>query len=182
MLGSYRREATAKIWFGNKTQRMEGIRDLTYLLSLLALGGFSKDWLTDWLLERDPQAEEIWFDQLFKLMQVSRYTLWQARNRSTDSVVGNAMATGTNTFKNLKSVAADMVLPPMVLITRPATDIGRWLEAKRTGKPMDYWGAESVQFIPGVGQPMYWKGATGQGKIERRQKLRNAQKKRRDGL
>lgn len=172
MLSAYRREGFMKMRYGDKAQKIEGARNLTALLAMLFMAGFSKDWLVDFILERDPQMDDVAFDNMFKLMQVSRYAVWKSRNRANENNVFGFVGTVANTLSRMKEVVMDTVAPPMVLVERPASDLSRWIKAQESGDAFDYWGAESTQFIPIFGEFVYWGGETAKGKIERRRQLR----------
>jgi hypothetical protein len=112
-------------------------------------------------------------DNVFKLAQVSRYALWQQRNRAADMGVYGGVDAAARMGQNTRQILTDMIAPPSVLIERPAKDLGAWAKAKANYEPWSFWASESVQFIPIAGEIIYWTGPTGQAKIERRRKLRD---------
>ena len=137
------------------------------------MAGVSKDWLVDFLLDRDPQLEDVVVDNVFKLAQVSRYAVWQQRNRAADMGVYGGVGAAAQMAQNTRQIITDLIAPPTVLIERPAKDVGAWAKAKANYEPWTFWQSESVQFIPIAGEIIYWTGPTGQAKIERRRKLRD---------
>ena len=173
MLAAYKREGYMKMWYGSPEQKVEGARNIAYLLAMLFMAGVSKDWLVDFLLDRDPQLEDVVVDNVFKLAQVSRYALWQQRNRAADMGVYGGVDAAARIGQNTRQILTDMIAPPSVLIERPAKDLGAWAKAKANYEPWSFWASESVQFIPIAGEIIYWTGPTGQAKIERRRKLRD---------
>lgn len=200
MLAAYRREGQLLLWFGDAkagtakllkgegkaawniytqdmSQKAAGARKLTALVAMLFAAGFSKDWIVDFMLDRDPQPDDIAVDNMFKLLQVSRYAVWKSRNRAADGNVFGFVGTGAYTLQRSKEVLTDIVFPPTVLLDRPAADLGTWAKSEQTGDPIDFWGLESIKFIPGAGDPAYWYSDTGRGKIERRRKLRERAEK-----
>ena len=172
MLGAYRREGFMQMWYGDKKQKIQGTRNLAYLLSLLLAAGVTKDWLVDFMLDRDPQLDDITVDNLFKLGQVSRYAVWQQRNRLTaEGAYGFAEGAG-KIGQNLKQIIVDTIAPPFTLLERPAKDLSAWAKAQETGDAYDVLSSESIQFVPGAGEFLYWSGEQGRKKIERRRQLR----------
>jgi hypothetical protein len=172
MLAAYRREGLMKLWWGSAEQKREGARNLAYLLALLFMAGASKDWLVDFLLDRDPQMEDIMVDNIFKLMQVSRYAIWQQRNRATDEGIYGGVSAAAEIAGNIKQIGVDLIAPPFTLIERPMKDVKAWAKAAEDYEPWTFYESESIQFIPVAGEFLYWTGPTGQGKIERRRALR----------
>lgn len=175
MLAAYRREGLMKMWWGSPEQKIEGARNLSYLLALLFMAGASKDWLVDFMLDRDPQMEDIMVDNIFKLMQVSRYALWQQRNRATDEGIYGGVGAAAQIAGNIKQIGVDLIAPPFTLIERPMKDVQAWAKAAADYEPWSFYESESIQFIPVAGEFLYWTGPTGQGKIERRRALRDAE-------
>jgi ADP-Ribosyltransferase in polyvalent proteins len=172
MLAAYRREGLMKMWWGSPKQKIEGARNLSYLLALLFMAGASKDWLVDFMLDRDPQMEDVMVDNIFKLMQVSRYALWQQRNRATDEGIYGGVEAAAQIAGNIKQIGVDLIAPPFTLIERPMKDVKAWAKAASDYEPWSFYESESIQFIPVAGEFLYWTGPTGQGKIERRRALR----------
>lgn len=172
MLAAYRREGFMKMWYGSPEEKMEGARNLAYLLAMLFMAGATKDWLVDFVLDRDPQMEDLVWDNMFKLIQVSRYAIWQQRNRSAELNVYGGIEAGARIAQNIRQILTDMIAPPTVLIERPAKDAAAWAKAQAEHEPWTFWESESVQFIPVAGEFLYWLGPAGQAKIKRRKKLR----------
>jgi hypothetical protein len=172
MLAAYRREGFMKMWYGSPAEKVEGARNLAYLLAMLFMAGVSKDWLVDFMLDRDPQLEDVVLDNVFKLAQVSRYALWEQRNRASEMGVYGGVDAAARMAQNTRQILTDIIAPPTVLIERPAKDVAAWAKAQADYEPWSFWESESVQFIPVAGEFIYWTGPTGQAKIERRRKLR----------
>jgi hypothetical protein len=172
MLAGYRREGFMKMWYGSPEEKMEGARNLAYLLAMLFMAGATKDWLVDFMLDRDPQMEDVVLDNVFKLAQVSRYSIWQQRNRAAELGIYGGVDATARIAQNTRQILTDMIAPPTVLIERPAKDVAAWAKAQAEYEPWTFWESESVQFIPVAGEFLYWLGPTGQAKIERRRELR----------
>ena len=195
-LSAYKREGQLGAWFGDTKEaagkaikgdmkgaakafgldfgtKAEGARKLTYLLALLVATGASKDWIVDFYLDRDPQMEDEVLDNMFKIMAVSRYVVWNNRNRlhaegTYGFVEGAAKLSG-----NSKQILGDILTPPFwTLIERPAKDVAEFAKMQSEGADYDWAGSESVQFLPGIGAPIYWYSDKGKGKVERRRQLR----------
>ena len=144
---------------GNKKlgqqQFVKGFTNLMRLTSLLVLGGWTADMIKDWMFGRDSEEpEDVLIDNIWKLAGLSRWHLFQFRNKQ--------VSPGT--------AAALLVLPPMPWLEYPRRDaLTAWEQIKK-GEDFEFENMESWRILPIVGKGYYWRFGGGVEKIEKRKK------------
>lgn len=201
-LASYRREGQLGLWFGDAGEaaglaakgelkkagqamfrdfgtKAEGARKLTYLMALLLMAGASKDWVTDFIMDRDPEMDDVLVDNIFKLVGVSRYTVWNNRNRLTSEGAYGLAEGAAKIVGNAKQIVFDTITPPIwALFERPAKDVESLSKALFKDQPWNFFASETFKSLPGIGAPIYWRQSEVQEKIEKRKKLKRASERR----
>lgn len=152
----FRREAITKIVAGNAKEKMKGFSNLARLSGLLFLVGAPVDWLKDWMMGRDPQWTDIMVDNVFKMIGVNRYSLWQFRE-SKDPVRAALM----------------LAAPPAPFLVYPVTDIFKSADNIAKGEDIEPGRFESWRMVPWLGSPYYWYFGEGEEKVERKAERRN---------
>lgn len=150
-IDAFRREAITQIVKGNAKQKAEGFRNLIHLAGLLYMIGLPVDWLKDWIMARDPQLSDLAVDNLFKLLGVNRWNLWQFRES-----------------KNPVQAALMLAAPPAPFLVYPLTDIADTAEKISEGDEVKPGEFESWRMLPFIGSPIYWYLGGGVAKIEKR--------------
>lgn len=154
-IDAFRREALTQIVRGNAKQKAEGFRNLIHLAGLLYIIGVPVDWLKDWIMARDPQLSDIAIDNVFKLLGVNRWNLWQFRES-----------------RNPVQAALLLVAPPAPLLVYPLTDIAESAEKVSEGDEVKPGEFESWRMLPFIGAPIYWYLGGGEAKVEKRRQKR----------
>jgi hypothetical protein len=150
-IDSFRREGITLIVNGNAKQKAIGFRNLTHLAALLFLVGMPVDWIKDAIMGRDPQLPDLAVDNLFKLIGVSRWNLWQFRDH-----------------KDPVRAAMELVTPPAPFLSYPISDVfdaAKQIEKGEDIKPGDF---ASWRILPFFGDPIYWLIGGGRVKVEKR--------------
>ncbi len=154
-LESFRREGLDDIVNGNLQQKASGFRRLLHLAGVFYLGNIPVDWIKDWLMGRDPQLEDIMVDNLFKLMGISRWHVWNFRYR-----------------KNPIEFGLLLMAPPAPFMNYPAIDLYAAYEQLAKGEDIEPGKFESWRMLPLIGSPIYWHAGGGADKIEKRREER----------
>jgi hypothetical protein len=149
---AFRREAITKIVSGNAKQKVEGFRNLAHLAGLLFLIGAPVDWLKDFIMGRAPVMEDIMIDNVFKLVGVNRWALWQFRER-----------------QNPVESAMMLIAPPAPFLVYPLQDIQEAYKRIAEGEEIEPGNFESWRALPLVGSPVYWHVGGGAAKIAERE-------------
>jgi hypothetical protein len=154
-IDAFRREAITQMVKGNAKQKAEGFRNLIHLAGVLFMVGVPVDWLKDWIMMRDPQLPDLAVDNLFKLLGVNRWSLWQFR-------------------ENPDPVRAALLLaaPPAPFVTYPFMDVKDSAKAISKGDDIKPGEFESWRMLPFIGSPLYWYLGGGREKVEKRAKKR----------
>jgi hypothetical protein len=154
-IDAFRREAITQMVRGNAKQKAEGFRNLIHLAGVLFMVGVPVDWLKDWIMMRDPQLPDLAVDNLFKLLGVNRWSLWQFR-------------------ENPDPVRAALLLaaPPAPFLTYPFMDVKDSAKAISKGDDIKPGEFESWRMLPFIGSPLYWYLGGGREKVEKRAKKR----------
>jgi hypothetical protein len=145
---AFRREAITKIVSGNAGQKVEGFSNLAHLAGLLFLIGVPVDWLKDFVMGRRPVLEDIAVDNVFKLLGVNRWALWQFR-------------------ENPDPVRAALMLaaPPAPFFVYPAMDVKEAAKRISEGEDIEPGKFESWRVLPFIGSPIYWLLGGGADKV-----------------
>jgi len=154
-LDSVRREALSLIVHGNAKQKALGFKNLIHLCGLLFLIGMPVDWLKDFVMNRDPYLPDIAVDNLFKMLGVNRWNMYQFRER-----------------KNPVEAALMLAAPPAPFFVYPGQDAQAIVKKLAEGdeiKPMEF---ETWRILPFLGAPIYWYAGGGPAKVEKRRTLR----------
>jgi hypothetical protein len=154
---AFRREAFSLIVKGDAKQKAIGFRNLIHLAGCLYLMGMPMDWLKDWIMGRDPQLSDIAVDNVFKLTGISRWNLWQFREK-----------------KNPLEAALLLIVPPIPFIQYPLMDAKEIAARIEEGEEIEPGEFETWRMLPLVGAPIYWWFGGGKEKV-------NARKKKREG-
>lgn len=154
-IDSFRRESIALIVNGNAKQKAVGFRNLIHMAALLYLIGLPVDWLKDWVMGRDPQIGDLAFDNMFKLLGVNRWNLWQFREK-----------------KNPLEAALLLVTPPAPFIVYPLDDLKEAIKRIGEGDEIEPGNFESWRMLPFLGAPIYWWFGGGAVKVEKRRERR----------
>jgi hypothetical protein len=150
-IDTFRREGISLIVNGNAKQKAVGFRNLSHLAALLFLVGVPVDWIKDAIMGRDPQLPDIAVDNLFKLIGVSRWNLWNFR-----------------AHKDPVRAAMELVTPPAPFLSYPISDTFDAAKQVSKGdeiKPGDF---ASWRMLPFIGDPIYWLFGGGRVKVEKR--------------
>jgi hypothetical protein len=154
-IDSFRREAFTLIVHGNAKQKAVGFRNLIHLAAMLYMVGLPVDWLKDWVMGRDPQIGDLAFDNLFKLLGVNRWNLWQFREK-----------------KNPLEAALLLVTPPAPFLVYPLDDLKEAMKRIEEGDEIEPGNFESWRMLPFLGAPIYWWFGGGAVKVEKRRERR----------
>jgi len=154
-IDSFRRESITLIVNGNAKQKAVGFRNLIHMAALLYLIGLPVDWLKDWVMGRDPQIGDLAFDNMFKLLGVNRWNLWQFREK-----------------KNPLEAALLLVTPPAPFIVYPLDDLKEAIKRIGEGDEIEPGNFESWRMLPFLGAPIYWWFGGGAVKVEKRREKR----------
>lgn len=150
-IDAFRREALTQIVKGNAKQKAVGFRNLIHLAGLLYMIGVPVDWLKDWIMARDPQLSDIAVDNVFKLLGVNRWNLWQFRES-----------------RNPVQAALLLAAPPAPFLVYPLTDIAESAEKISEGDEIKPGEFESWRMLPFIGAPIYWYLGGGEKKVQER--------------
>lgn len=150
-IDAFRREALTQIVKGNAKQKAVGFRNLIHLAGLLYMIGVPVDWLKDWIMARDPQLSDIAIDNVFKLLGVNRWNLWQFRES-----------------RNPVQAALMLAAPPAPFLVYPLTDIAESAEKISEGDEIKPGEFESWRMLPFIGAPIYWYLGGGEVKVQKR--------------
>ena len=157
-----------KFTITNKKLFKEGMGNLIKLSIAFASANATGDILKDLLMGRPIHANDIIWDNIWRLMGVSRYHAWQARERGI-GVAGQKLLLHPVLFSIVDQLQMDMfdklgdaVLDPDKSIPETAMDM------------------RSLTFVPIVGKPLYWRFGGGTKKInnQERRRFRDARKER----
>lgn len=152
---AFRREGIDLIVKGDAKQKAQGMTQLMRLAGLFYLVNLPVDWIKDWLMGRDPQMDDLAIDNLWKLMGISRWHIWNFRYRA-----------------NPVESASLLVLPPAPFIQYPlmdAKDVAAKIAEGDEVKPGEF---ESWRMLPFVGAPYYWHAGGGAEKVRKRKEKR----------
>jgi len=133
----FRNEAFHKIRTGTRNEKLQGVTNLIRLGMFFVLANAGADELKDWILRRKTDFGDRVWDNVLRLMGVSKYITWKARTEGA----GSAMAR--------------QILPPFKFIDSASKDIYNAGDDK---------GLEIVGSIPLVGKLAYWHIGRGQHK------------------
>ena len=136
---AFRRESYNKIRYGNKSEKIQGMKNLVRLGMIFTLANAGADELKDWILGRKTDLEDRVVDNVLRLFGVSKFVTWQAR---TDGI-GSALAR--------------QILPPFKFVD----SLGKDVMAAGDGKGLDV-----TASIPVIGKLYYWHMGRGTSKRE----------------
>ena len=135
----FRNESYNKIRYGNKADKIQGIKNFVRLSLFFVLANAGADELKDWVLGRKTDFEDRVVDNILRLCGVSKFVTWKARTEG----VGSALAR--------------QILPPFKFIDSAGKDILTAGDEK---------GLEVIGSIPVVGKLAYWHIGRGTSKRE----------------
>jgi len=153
----FRNESYNKIKNGNKSEKIQGLKNLVRLSFYFVLANAGADELKDLLLGRKTDLEDRVVDNMLRLFGVSKFVTWKARTEG----IGSALS--------------KQILPPFKFIDSLGKDIITAGDEK---------GLEVVGSIPVVGKLAYWhmgRGVSKRGDLwdrrwrERKAKLNKVQ-------
>lgn len=148
----FRNEAYNKIKNGNRSEKLQGVKNLVRLSMFFVLANAGADFLKDWLLGRKTDPEDMLIDNVLRLFGASKYMTWKART------------------EGLGSAVTRMIFPPFKFIDSLSKDVASYGDGK---------GFESIGSIPVIGKLAYWH--LGKGKNKRSdlwdRRLRKAKRK-----
>lgn len=125
----YRKEVYTKLKHGDKTEKIQAMKNLISLTAMFVLANAGADELKDLLLGRSTDLEDRVVDNLLRLFGVSKFVTWKARTEG----VGSAMAR--------------QILPPFKFIDAATKDIMTAGDGK---------GVYTIGSVPVVGKLAYW--------------------------
>ncbi len=137
----YRREIFQKI--AKEGSRLEGIKNLVYLTSAFVAANAGADFIKDFILGRPIDIEDKVVDNFLRLLGISKFVTWKAREEG----VGSAMVR--------------QIAPPFKAVDALSKDINKAGDEK---------GLEITQSIPVVGKLYYWWFGKGAEKSEKKAK------------
>lgn len=135
----FRNESYNKIKKGDKTEKIQGMKNLVRLAMFFVLANAGADELKDFVLNRKTDFEDRVVDNILRLFGVSKFITWKARTEG----VGSALAR--------------QILPPFKFIDSTGKDI---INAG------DERGLELLASVPIVGKLAYWHIGRGASKRE----------------
>jgi hypothetical protein len=135
----FRNESYNKIRYGNKADKIQGMKNFVRLSLFFVLANAGADELKDWVLGRKTDFEDRIVDNVLRLCGVSKFVTWKARTEG----VGSALAR--------------QILPPFKFIDSAGKDIITAGDEK---------GLEVIGSIPVVGKLAYWHIGRGTSKRE----------------
>jgi hypothetical protein len=137
----FRNESYNKIRYGNKADKIQGMKNFVRLSLFFVLANAGADELKDWVLGRKTDFEDRVVDNMLRLCGVSKFVTWKART------------------EGLPSALARQILPPFKFLDAAYKDI------ITTG---DEKGIEMLGSVPLVGKLAYWhigKGVSKRGSL-----------------
>jgi hypothetical protein len=146
-LDAFRRESIDEIVNGNVRR---GLSQMVMLAGLFYAANFATDWIKDWMFGRDPEMDDLMVDNLFKLLGISRYTLYYARDNGP------------------MNAAFHYTAPPAPWMQYPVEDMAGWYKAQAKGEQFGLEDMESTRMIPMVGKFYYWHEGLGKEKVRKR--------------
>jgi hypothetical protein len=135
----FRNESYNKIRYGDKADKIQGLKNFVRLSLFFVLANAGADELKDWVLGRKTDFEDRVVDNMLRLCGVSKFVTWKARTEG----VGSALAR--------------QILPPFKFIDSAGKDIYTAGDEK---------GLEVIGSIPVVGKLAYWHIGRGTSKRE----------------
>jgi len=135
----FRNEAYNKIKSKNKSERIEGVKNLIKLASFFVLANAGADELKDFVLGRKTDFSDQVTDNILRLFGVSKFVTWKARTEG----VGSALSR--------------QILPPFKFVDSLGKDIINVGDEK---------GLEVIGSIPILGKLAYWHLGRGTSKRE----------------
>ena len=135
----YRNEIYNKLKNGNRSEKIQAIKNLVRLTMFFALANAGADELKDFVLGRKTDFQDRATDNMLRLFGVSKFITWQARTEG----VGTAVA--------------KQILPPFKFINSLSKDVFTAGDAK---------GIEMLGSAPIIGKLAYWHMGRGTSKRE----------------
>tara|TARA_Y100000310_G_scaffold343453_1_gene451150 strand:- start:6717 stop:10994 length:4278 start_codon:yes stop_codon:yes gene_type:complete len=126
---AFRNEAFHKMRTGSKRERIQGLRNLMRLGMFFVIANAAGDEIKDWLLGRDTDFEDRFWDNVLRMAGVSKFVVWKARTEGVASAV------------------AKQILPPVKFIDALGRDIYNAGDDR---------GLETLSSVPIVGKVLYW--------------------------
>lgn len=154
-IDAFRREAFTLIVHGNAKQKATGFKNLIHMAAVLYMIGLPVDWLKDWVMGRDPQMGDLAVDNIFKLLGVNRWNIWQFRER-----------------KNPLEAAMMLIVPPAPFLQYPLLDAEKVAKKIEAGDDIEPGNFETWRMLPFVGAPIYWWFGGGAKSVEERKRKR----------
>jgi hypothetical protein len=164
-LDSYRREGILEMRRGLRDKDWRrfarGFKNLVKLLMALFMMGVPVDWLKDFLMDRNPNVSNIMIDNAYKLVGLSRYAQYYAREHG------------------LRDAALITLAPPMPYFDYPYRD---YQQAVKEDSQWSLDQAETWRVVPLIGSPYYWRYGGGQTKIRKREERERKKREREQAL
>ena len=135
----FRNESYNKIKNGNRSEKIQGMKNLVMLSMMFVLANAGADELKDWVLGRKTDFEDRVVDNMLRLFGVSKFVTWKARTEG----VGSALAR--------------QILPPFKFVDSVGKDIIHAGDGK---------GLETLASVPILGKLAYWHIGRGTSKRE----------------
>jgi diguanylate cyclase (GGDEF)-like protein len=135
----------------NKKMALKGFTNLMYLSSLFIIANAGADELKDWLFGRKPAfADKVW-DNILRLVGLSRFIAWETRRAGP--------------------VAAfwKLITPPMDIIEAPLRDTWKMFTEKGKDFKVKVKNMETWKIIPFFGKHYYWWFGVGRERELKRQ-------------
>jgi hypothetical protein len=139
---TYRREAFQKI--AKPGTRIQGIKNLMWLMGTFVAANVTADIIKDLLLGRKIDMEDKAVDNLLRLVGISKFVTWKAREEG----VGSALVR--------------QIAPPFKAADAISKDIDKAIQGRPTG--------EIIQSFPFLGKLYYWWFGKGAEKTKKKEK------------
>lgn len=144
----YRRSIFSEIASGEPARMVKGTRNLIHLSIALGLLGMTSDALKDLILGRKFTVDDLFTDNLLKLMGISKYQIYKSK---TDGIA--------NAF------FMSFIVPPAFSIINDTRDLPAIAQGKKEAKD-----AYLINGIPVVGKVIYWWWGGGRAKELKKRK------------
>jgi hypothetical protein len=148
-LDIYRNEIVDEYNTGDKKQ---AIKNAVRLMGALLLLGIATDQLKDWLSKRPITIKDLFFDNLFKLLGATKYTIYQVKKEGT------------------KSALLQQITPPFKILDSVIRDVGSIYEGK-IESIKDIKDLSVFESIPLIGKAYYWWLGKGAEKSAKKEKI-----------
>lgn len=134
----FRKEVWHTIKNGDAQQKLEGIKNLVQLMSLLTLANASADEIKDWLLGKESKFKDHVIENFLTMGGASRYIRMQT------------------TQDGLGSTLAGKILPPFKFINSLSKDIIQGYKDYVSGDTSNLTDSRVLESVPIAGKLLYW--------------------------